>query len=483
VDLVLNWVGQGLIVALAVTALLAVARGAPTRARYGAAAAGLVAVLLLPLAALLPPWTGDMAGPAAPVPGDGSALVALPSQWWTSGRYLVALWGVWSAVAAVRTVLRLRALACARRACHAFPAEIEARLPQWQAIRTTGRRPRLVVSHGVRTAAVLGGKTPLIAVAPALVNTLSPGDLDRVVVHEWAHVQWHDDRALLLQAWIRVVAGWHPAVWWLDRLLHFEREVACDEHAVRLTGSAKGYANCLAALASLPPIGGRELPVAGASAGSDVRRRVIRVLAFGTTPGRSRFAAGCACVLPVAIAGAVADVRMVAASPPIAVVVRIASVPATIQPADHRDGGAAVARSASDEITPSVAARRGVSFKRNPAPRHEQAGGAVDMAVDAPPGSDVLGAAEPAEPPRPATASQPPVPIAISDWPLTGLRDSLAAVPITRADGRAISPPQTSTLWSAAATGGVAIGRGSQKAAVSTAGFFARVGKTVAGAF
>ena len=39
-----------------------------------------------------------------------------------------------------------------------------------------------------------------------------------------------------------MVAGWHPALWWIERRLHLEREIACDEIAVPLTGSAKAYA-------------------------------------------------------------------------------------------------------------------------------------------------------------------------------------------------------------------------------------------------
>jgi hypothetical protein len=41
----------------------------------------------------------------------------------------------------------------------------------------------------------------------------------------------------------------------------------------------------------------------------------------------------------------------------------------------------------------------------------------------------------------------------------------------------------TATPWGAAADAGVTVGRGSQKAAVATAGFFTRLGKSMAGAF
>ena len=91
----------------------------------------------------------------------------------------------------------------------------------------------------------------MIAVAPSLVRTLDPDDLDRVLIHEWAHVQRRDDVVNILQVAVRIVAGWHPALWWIDRRLHLEREIACDEVAVAITGSPKSYAECLLKLSTL----------------------------------------------------------------------------------------------------------------------------------------------------------------------------------------------------------------------------------------
>ena len=111
-----------------------------------------------------------------------------------------------------------------------------------------------MLSPAVSTAAVLGCGRPVIAVSPTLLDRLSDDELDRAVIHEWAHVQRRDDLLNVLHVVARVVAGWHPAVWWLERQLRIEREVACDEIAVRVTGSPKRYAACLTAMASLHPM-------------------------------------------------------------------------------------------------------------------------------------------------------------------------------------------------------------------------------------
>ena len=64
-------------------------------------------------------------------------------------------------------------------------------------------------------------------------------------------MQRRDDLSVFAQLFVRVTVGWHPAIWWLLRQLHAEREAACDQLAVSITGSAKAYAGCLAKLATL----------------------------------------------------------------------------------------------------------------------------------------------------------------------------------------------------------------------------------------
>ena len=151
------------------------------------------------------------------------------------------------------------------RAAVAFPSQLESVLPHWRRVRRDGRRATLVLSDSVTTAAVLGWGSPMIAVAPSLVRTLDADELDRVLIHEWAHVQRRDDLVNILQIVVRIIAGWHPALWWIDRRLHIEREIACDEITVAVTGSPKSYAQCLMKLASL-----RGTPPADADSASGI---------------------------------------------------------------------------------------------------------------------------------------------------------------------------------------------------------------------
>ena len=134
---------------------------------------------------------------------------------------------------------------------------------------------------------------PVIAVSPTLLDRLSDDELDRAVIHEWAHVQRRDDLLNVLHVVARVVAGWHPAVWWLERQLRIEREVACDEIAVRVTGSPKRYAACLTAMASLHPMRRQTVSALGALSSPTLSTRVLRILSTRqlSTPVRSAAAA------------------------------------------------------------------------------------------------------------------------------------------------------------------------------------------------
>ncbi len=111
---------------------------------------------------------------------------------------------------------------------------------------------------------------------------------------------------------VRAIAGWHPAVWWLERRLDFEREAACDEVAVDVTGSAKGYAACLVTLAGMPRTPIRSLPGLAAVSPSQLRRRLERILMpQWMAAGRARVTAICGAAGLAVLALAVSHVRAV----------------------------------------------------------------------------------------------------------------------------------------------------------------------------
>src|SRR5262245_35261390 len=176
-DAVLNWIWQGVIVVLATTILLALIRRSRGQDRYVTVWIALVSVLVLPLV----PFVWNAAAPAhtdgATAPAVGP-VVSMPSGWWTSAIVVVGLWAIWSAVYAARLLRDAVALRRAKAGWCEVAAERQQRLPYWADARTHGRRARMVLSDGVRSAAVLGCGSPVIAIAPALIEHLSAEELD-----------------------------------------------------------------------------------------------------------------------------------------------------------------------------------------------------------------------------------------------------------------------------------------------------------------
>jgi len=479
VELILNWLWQGGVVALATAGLLRVIPLSRPQARYRAAWASCAAVLALPLvppvwAAALSPAAGGSLAPVAPV-------VSMPVAWWTSTTLALGAWALWVAVQALRVTTAATALRRAKRQCREFPAQVEARLAHWTRLNATGRRARLVLSDRVTAAAVLGGASPLIAVAPPLLGRLGDADLDRIVVHEWAHVQRRDDVAQAVQLLVRALAGWHPAIWWLERQLHLEREVACDEAVVAVTGSAKGYAACLTTLAGLPVSALRRLPVMAAASPSGLSRRIVRILATRHAVASSCRATALLGALAVGTltlgVGNLPVVRTAFSSPPAPGAVALSAAGVVAPPGRVAMPAVPHARP-TDEPTPV-----GVRSSRRAASEAE--GHAAARVTE--------GAVQPALEPEPSAAATVPQP---ASEPIAGLLLAPAMLaplgpPAAPAPGTAMPAPDgppvagddAPEIWGAAADAGKAIGRRSGDAAVVTARLFTRFGSTIASAF
>jgi hypothetical protein len=119
-----------------------------------------------------------------------------------------------------------------------------------------------------------------------LLEKLSPAELEQVVLHEAGHLSRRDDWLNLLQKIALVMFPLNPALAWVERRLCFERELACDERVLRVTGSPKAYAECLTTLAEhrLARRGlVRELALALGALGreSELGQRVLRILRGG----------------------------------------------------------------------------------------------------------------------------------------------------------------------------------------------------------
>jgi beta-lactamase regulating signal transducer with metallopeptidase domain len=127
----------------------------------------------------------------------------------------------------------------------------------------------------------IGWLRPVILIPASTLAGLAPAQIEAILAHELAHIRRHDYLVNLLQSVIETLLFYHPAVWWVSRRIRDERELCCDEIAVRVSGDAVGYARALCELERLRQ-GAPALAMA--ASGGSLRARIARLL--GVRPRR-----------------------------------------------------------------------------------------------------------------------------------------------------------------------------------------------------
>jgi beta-lactamase regulating signal transducer with metallopeptidase domain len=494
VEWLINWLWQGLALTAIAAAALSCLRRLNAATRHRVWWVTLWLVLLLPLlsasAVSAPP--SSEATPALAQSRDipasaasGPVLVLDGAPDWTMNA-VVILWSAWCGWSLLRATWSLLAIRRFRRRAEPLPAERERALRLWPAQRDSGRAATLRVSRDVATAGVFGFHPPIIALSPAALAALSNADLDRVVAHEHAHVQRRDDVGRVLLVAIQAVFGLHPAVWWIGRAIDFEREIACDDWVLALTGDGPRYARCLTTLAGVSPAPRWSLAPGVSLATRRLAMRVTRLLDPGQHGGTR--------ISPAAV--------VVWGPALLSMAVSLAAVKLVV--VQEAEALAASATSAIELEVTSMAAPLPLLPLPAPAPMAAPAGAGVIRSVGMPPRADAAArrlvhhvrtiTAPPQISSFPESAPAATAPSAA----LTNLRTAASVAPLgTIASGVAGVPrPSPSvrapvdarkaggpTPWSLAADAGVAIGTGSRIAAVKTAVFFSRFGKSVASSF
>jgi beta-lactamase regulating signal transducer with metallopeptidase domain len=476
-DVLADWIWQGSAVALVPAAAMRVSTRMSASTRYRLWWVTLaVVLLLLPVAAVLGSRNQFAAVPdLAAFPAATTVSVTLPPLPWWPAALLILVWTTWATRSGWRIARALASLARAKRACQTFPHDREVRLHGWMSIRDEGRPATLALSDDVSSAAVLGLHAPVIAVSPRILDALDDQELDQILVHEWAHVQRRDDTARLVQLIVHALAGLHPAVWWIDRNLRIDREAACDDWAVNVTGTARGYAACLAKLASLSSASPAHALLPAALSASELTRRVVGLLDRRRNRSTRKPVALTAIAVLVlgAIGVAAVSIDLVVAPDTSSSAAAGSSASRVLATESAEEARVGASRPAADTVSRSSPARY------SPAPeRRRNADGALVRAAT-PSRSEER--SERAAAPLHAIDASP-----IAELQRPGTRLSMTEPLLPAASPAPPSGPaeaKDGTPWGAAATAGVNVGRGSQKAAVATAGFFNRLGKSIAGAF
>jgi beta-lactamase regulating signal transducer with metallopeptidase domain len=117
-------------------------------------------------------------------------------------------------------------------------------------IRSAGieRKVAIYATSNVKMPMMIGLFNPVILIPSDLVDELTKEQLKHVILHELAHIRRWDDWTNLIQRVIEAFYFWNPMILYIGHQMSLQREIACDDWVIILSGEPKSYALCLTRL-------------------------------------------------------------------------------------------------------------------------------------------------------------------------------------------------------------------------------------------
>ncbi len=300
-DVLLASLWQDAIVCSVTAVLLIALRHRGPEVRYSAACAGLVIMVAVPVATALSAYR-DMSNDGRPpinvaihapmrAPDRPESLVGALGQiantdasLATPSRAMAFTWRdvvvlVWAGGVSLFVVRLLRSWIVVERlrrmAVQPVAEKWHERMTRSAQRLRIGRPVQLVQSSLIDVPTVIGWLRPMILLPVSVLGGLPPAQLDAIIAHEMAHIRRHDFVVNLLQAVAETLLFYHPCTWWLSGRIRTERELCCDDMALKVCEHREVYAQALVNLEHL-----RQMPpLLGLGASSrPLERRVRRIL-------------------------------------------------------------------------------------------------------------------------------------------------------------------------------------------------------------
>ena len=239
---IVNCLVEGTLIAIFAGVMLGVIRQKNSGTRFAVWFSALMATAALPLFGGA--WWSHPSKISAESAGSA---ITVPASW------ALYAFGAWAAIAAWfllgvgRGLWHLHEL---RKSCLPVDlAEIDSRLQETLERNRSTRPVTLCTSDLVRVPTAIGFFKPVIVVPGWVMQELSADELNQILLHELAHLRRWDDWTNLAQKVVKALFFFHPAVWWIEKRVSLEREMACDDAVIAETASPRAYAECLTHLA------------------------------------------------------------------------------------------------------------------------------------------------------------------------------------------------------------------------------------------
>jgi len=229
------------------------------------------------LATALLPVLSFYLEPRSPAPSDAPAVFTVSTSFAAYlffGWAAIALTGLARVVLATFHLRRLRSNAAAV-AIESLPADIRSLIEEAQKSRAVS----VLVSERLEVPTAIGFRKAAVILPAWMLENTPAEELKYILLHELAHLRRRDDWTNLAQKILKVLLFFLPSVWWIERRLSLDREMACDDAVLVHSGTPAGYAECLARVAERSFLR-KQIALAQAAVGRvrQLTARVTRIL-------------------------------------------------------------------------------------------------------------------------------------------------------------------------------------------------------------
>ncbi len=277
------------------------------------------------------------------IPNLLPSLMGWIDAFWALGVFALSMRGLggWWLIHRLRTSATIQAPEAARAAFERLSRALGLR-----------RTVLLRVSSAIAGPVTVGALRAMVLLPISAATSLSPEELEVVLAHELAHIRRADFAWNLVQTLIETLFFFHPAVWWISGCVRHERELCCDDLALKVCPNPVVYAS---ALFHLEEQRSRQMHLAMALDGHQsrqtLRMRIARILGE-TMPSTPSFR-------PFSAAAVLAAI--------IVMLVPVPQVVAGLRPASSSAASLRVAKGLNAAAIPNVSVNAALS-KPHPAP-------------------------------------------------------------------------------------------------------------------
>src|SRR5688572_10714280 len=258
----LHFIWQGTAGAVLLGIALSMLRRNTANSRYAVSCLTLAALALAPLLTfwllLWPESPAQEVSIASPVVSVANTRIAPVQKLQTTSagdmyKWVLPIWAAGVFAFALRLAWACGYAAKLRRRGSSADSSLQSLVTALAKRLGVRRELRVLTSSIAEVPSVVGWLRPVILLPAAVAVGLTPQQLEAVLIHEIAHIRRHDYFVNILQMIVETLLFYHPAVWWVSSRIRYERELCCDDLAVRSCGNAISYARALAQLERLRP--------------------------------------------------------------------------------------------------------------------------------------------------------------------------------------------------------------------------------------